>query len=75
MSKQADYRDNAFDSLRLAERAEAASDKLRLLNLAEAWMNLADRAETVARRFRKRVPSGEIHSQIPETLEDPHGQA
>ena len=75
MSKQADYRDNAFDSLRLAERAGDARDKLRLLNLAEAWMNLADRAENAARRFRNRVPSGEIPSQIRETLEDPHDEA
>jgi hypothetical protein len=75
MSRQDDYRDNAFNSLRLAERAEAASDKLRLLTLAEAWMNLADRAEDSARRSRKKVPSGEIHAPIGEPLEDPHDQA
>ena len=51
MSKEADYRNNALDSLRLAERAREAGDKLRLLKLAEAWMALADRAEDVRRRF------------------------
>jgi hypothetical protein len=75
MSKEEDYRNNAFDSLRLAERARAASDKLRLLKLAEGWMNLADRAEDLARRFRKRVPTGELHPLITNTLKDPCDQA
>jgi hypothetical protein len=75
MSRQDDYRDHAFKSLRLAERAGTASDKLRLLTLAEAWMNLADRTEDLARRFRKRAPSDEIHGPIGETLKGPHDQA
>jgi hypothetical protein len=48
VSKEQDYRNNARDSFRLAERAASTSDKLRLLKLAEAWMSLADRADASA---------------------------
>jgi hypothetical protein len=60
VSKQQDYRNNARDSFRLAERAASTSDKLRLLNLAEAWMSLADRAEKLASRLLTVVPSASV---------------
>ena len=69
MSKDQDYRDNAFDTLKLAERASSLADKVRLLQLAEAWMNLADRAQEMARRVRK-VPT-QLHPLVRSILKDP----
>jgi hypothetical protein len=75
VTKDEEYRNDAFDTLKLAERAGSLADKLRLLQLAEAWMNLADRAEEIARRFRWRAPAGEIHPLIRKKLKDPRGPA
>jgi hypothetical protein len=75
VSKSEDYRKNAFDALKLVERAGSLGDRLRLLRLAEAWMNLADRAEEIARRFRKRPLSGELHPLIRKRMKDPPDQA
>ena len=44
MTKEADYRRNAADSVGLANRANSTADKARLLRLAEAWLSLAERA-------------------------------
>ena len=58
VSKDEEYRNNAFDSLRLAERADSLVDKLRLLHLAELWIDLADRVDATAPRLRI-TPSAE----------------
>ena len=50
MSKEDDYRRHAADTLDLAQRANSTADKARLLIMAEAWFDLADRARKVARR-------------------------
>jgi hypothetical protein len=47
MSKQDDYRAYAAELLDLASRAASTSDKGRLLAVAEAWLDLADRVHRV----------------------------
>jgi hypothetical protein len=44
MTKEDDYRKNAAETVELAHRAASSRDKARLLHLAEAWLDLADRA-------------------------------
>ena len=51
MTKEVDYRANAANSIELANRAVKMSDKSRLLELAEKWLELADRAHKLSRRF------------------------
>jgi hypothetical protein len=53
MSKENDYRRNAADTMQLAQRALSNADKGRLLKLAEAWLNLADRTCNSASRLRR----------------------
>jgi hypothetical protein len=43
MSKQDEYRQFAADALNMARNAADRDSKTRLLNRAEAWLNLADR--------------------------------
>ncbi len=50
MSKQDEYRRNAADTVDLASRAATTTDRGRLLQLAEKWLDLADRTERIARR-------------------------
>jgi len=50
MSKADDYRRHAADTLDLAQRASSTADKTRLLIMADAWLDLADRARKLARR-------------------------
>jgi hypothetical protein len=50
MSKEDEYRRHAANTLELAQRANSPSDKARLLVMADAWLDLADRASKVARR-------------------------
>jgi hypothetical protein len=59
VSKDEEYRNNAFDSLRLAERAVSLVDKLRLLHLAELWVDLADRVDATPLRLRI-APSSDV---------------
>jgi hypothetical protein len=75
VSKNEDYRKNAFDTLKLVERARSLGDRLRLLRLAEAWVNLADRAEEIARQFRKTPLSSELHPLIRKRMKNPPDQA
>jgi len=49
MMKPTEYRANAANSIELANRASSMSDKGRL---SEKWLDLADRAHSVRRRFR-----------------------
>ena len=43
MTKVEDYRISAADALRLAQSASSSEDKGRLLAIAGAWLDLADR--------------------------------
>ena len=58
MSKEDEYRDAAIQMVELAQKAQTASDKSRLMTLAEAWLDLAERAakspvERLRRAFTK----------------------
>ena len=48
--KEGDYRQSATEAVNLAHRAASTTDKRRLLAMAEAWLDLADRAHRVTRR-------------------------
>jgi hypothetical protein len=47
MSKEDEYRKQAVVALELVRRASSTARKGRLLALAEAWLDLADRAHGV----------------------------
>ena len=49
MAKEDDYRRYAAETIDLASRANSTLDKGRLLAMAEAWLDLADRAHRLAR--------------------------
>jgi hypothetical protein len=51
MTLEDGYRENAARTLERAKRASSTRDKRRLLRLAEKWLDLADRADFLARRF------------------------
>jgi hypothetical protein len=51
-SKENDYRRQAVEAVRLAQQASSSFAKARLVNLAEAWIELADRAHKARRLFR-----------------------
>lgn len=50
MNREEDYRRSAAESVGLAHRAAATEDKSRLLAMAEAWLDLADRAHRMTMR-------------------------
>jgi hypothetical protein len=50
MSKQDEYRQFAADALDMAGKASGIDSKTRLLNMADAWLNLADRADREPKR-------------------------
>jgi hypothetical protein len=52
MKREDDYRTNAAASLYRALRATSIADKSRLLRMAEAWLELAERAHKVAEPMR-----------------------
>jgi hypothetical protein len=56
MSKEAEYRQNAADSVELAQRATSSADKGRLLALAERWLDLGDRAQKTLRSVPLKMP-------------------
>jgi hypothetical protein len=66
MTKENDYLENAAETMQLAQRVSSTADKSRLLQLAEAWMDLADRARAVTRRLRK---PDNVHPLIQEKLD------
>jgi hypothetical protein len=51
MTKEDDYRINAAKTIELASRANSSADKGHLLSLAEKWLDLADRAHRLTKRF------------------------
>jgi hypothetical protein len=66
MNKEDDYRRNAADTVQLAQRASSSEDKGRLLRLAEAWLDLADRARRSARRLGR---PGTLHPLVQKKLD------
>ncbi len=67
MTKETEYRANAANSVELANRASSMSDKGRLLELAEKWLDLADRAHRLTQRF---APSRWQHPLLQSKLGD-----
>jgi hypothetical protein len=57
MSKEDEYRDYAFTTIELAKRQPSGADKNRLLVLAEAWVDLAERAAKRAKAALRGVTS------------------
>jgi hypothetical protein len=55
MAEEDDYRRHAAELVRLAKSAPTPADKGRLLGLAAAWLDLADRAKALANRYRRRL--------------------
>lgn len=55
MTKEEDYRRNAAETVDLAHRASSPADKSRLLAMAEAWLELGDRAHRLARQQKRKV--------------------
>jgi RNase adaptor protein for sRNA GlmZ degradation len=51
MTKETDYRASAANSIELANRASSMRHKSRLLQLAEKWLDLADRSHRLTHRF------------------------
>jgi hypothetical protein len=49
MAQEEDFRGNAAESFELAKAAETGERKSRLLILAQAWLQLAERARRVGR--------------------------
>ncbi len=50
MSKEAEYRAFAATCLGIATRTSDTADRTRLLAIAEAWLDLAERASQSAKR-------------------------
>jgi hypothetical protein len=57
MSKEEDYRGFAARCLDLAKRSHETAERSRLLAMAEAWLNLADKIARLVKR--PRVGAGE----------------
>jgi hypothetical protein len=56
MSKADEYRRSAASLLDLAQRADGLADKNRLLHMAEAWLDLADRATKITEVYKNTGP-------------------
>ena len=67
MSKEKEYRDFALATLELAKKHPQSADKSRLLVLAEAWIDLAERAAKKARTRFQRISEDtvETNSSVP----------
>ena len=55
MTNQDDYRKHAAQLVDLARRSDCTADKGRLLAMAEAWLDLADRGRRLVDRQRHRL--------------------
>lgn len=64
MGLEDEYRKHAADSLDMASRQSSAADKSRLLLMAEAWLDMAER---IGKRLKKGAATVE-HPLIEETL-------
>ena len=71
MTKEDDYRKNAADTFDLAKRSMTSADKGRLLHLAEYWLDLADRAARLTKRFgpKRRPLFGPDHPLVRQALD------
>ena len=56
LNKEQEYRRNAAESMRLAERMADPGDRRLLVALAERWLHLADRRSRLLRKKEARVP-------------------
>ena len=72
MSKEDEYRRHAVTTVELARRARSG-DKARLLVMADAWLNLADRAHKVARQQGETVR--ELHPSLRSGVFGPGSEA
>jgi hypothetical protein len=61
MSKEDDYKLNAARTVNLANRAATLADKGHLLDLAEKWLDLADRAHEVQQRRERHKGASREH--------------
>jgi hypothetical protein len=66
MTTEDDYRRSAAETIQLAHLASSSADKGRLLKLAEAWLDLADRARRTSRNLRR---PASLHPLIREKLD------
>jgi hypothetical protein len=65
MNREDDYRTKAAASLHRAVRATSTAVKIRLLGMAEAWLELADRAHKVAEpRIRDMADHPRVRSKL-----------
>ena len=71
MSKQEDYRKHAAFTLDVATRATSNTDRLRLLLMAESWLDLAERC----RQWTRDHPSLEQHPLVIAKLGDDQQEA
>jgi hypothetical protein len=51
-SKESDYRRQAVETMRVAQQATCSSVRTRLVDLAEAWIELAEKARKGSQSFR-----------------------
>jgi hypothetical protein len=65
MSKDEEYRGLAASCLQLARASRRLDQKARLLAMAEAWLNLAERASGLAMHHARRVAE---HPLVRKTL-------
>ena len=56
MSKEDDYKLNAARTVKLANRAATLTGKGHLLDLAEKWLDLADRVHAAQQQSRRSDP-------------------
>ena len=63
MSKEQEYRGFAFTTLELAKKHPAGADKSRLLVLAEAWIDLAERVAKKARTRFQRISEDTVKTE------------
>ncbi len=56
MSNEAEYRAFAAYCLDFAKSTSNIADKMRLLTMAEAWFDLADRRNRVVKRPATKIP-------------------
>ncbi len=66
MAKENEYRKNAAETMHLVQRVSSTEDKSRLLKLAEAWLDLADRARKIGHRVTR--PS-DLHPLVRDKLD------
>jgi hypothetical protein len=63
MTKEEEYRNYAAEAVQRAQRASLASDKDRLILLAEAWLDLLD-------RHRDKIRGGQDRRSVRASAQD-----